>query len=87
LLGSVNWLPSVNITFASTLTREDENRVAPALLEALTGILDLLPVAYRIRIDTADAHVYQVTGPGGNLKTASLPPGDPIRLVVGDPAS
>ena len=49
----------MNIRFTSTLTPEDENAIAPAILAALTGILDLLPLAYVIRIDTTDAHVYQ----------------------------
>jgi len=49
----------VNIRFTSTLTPEDENALAPAILAALSGILDLLPLAYVIRIDTTDAKVYQ----------------------------
>ena len=40
--------PYVNITFTSTLTVEDENRIAPAVLNVLAGMLDLLPIAYRI---------------------------------------
>ena len=49
----------MNIRFTSTLTPEDENALAPAILAALSGILDLLPLTYVIRIDTADAQVYQ----------------------------
>jgi hypothetical protein len=56
----------VNIQFTSTLTPEDENQAAPAILKALSGILDLLPIAYAIRIETSDCHVYQHTGPHGN---------------------
>jgi len=55
-------LPSssnVNIRFVSTLTPEDENAMAPAVLRAVATILDLLPIAYMLRIDTADAQVYQ----------------------------
>jgi hypothetical protein len=48
----------VNIKFISTLTPEDENAMAPAVLKAVASILDLLPIAYMIRIDTSDAHVY-----------------------------
>jgi hypothetical protein len=62
----------LNITFTTTLTSEDENRIAPALLKTLASILDLLPVAYRIRIDTTDARTYQVTGPSeGRREPAS----------------
>jgi hypothetical protein len=49
----------VNIRFTSSLTPEDENALAPAILSAVAGVLDLLPLAYVIRIDTADAQVYQ----------------------------
>jgi hypothetical protein len=49
----------VNIRFVSTLTPEDENAMAPAVLKAVATILDLLPIAYMLRIDTADAQVYQ----------------------------
>ena len=61
---------AVDIRFTSTLTSEDENIVAPAILTALASILDLLPIAYMIRIDTVDSHVYQHTGPA--TKVASL---------------
>jgi hypothetical protein len=53
----------VNIRFTSSLTPDDENAIAPALLRALANILDLMPIAYVIRIDTSDAKVYQHTGP------------------------
>jgi hypothetical protein len=61
----------VNIRFTSSLTPEDENMLAPALLNAMSGILDLLPIAYMIRIDTSDAQVYQHTGSGGRLDPVS----------------
>ncbi len=51
-------MPVVNIRFTSTLTPEDENTVAPAVLRALSSILDLFPIAYVIRIDTTDSQVY-----------------------------
>jgi hypothetical protein len=57
----------VNIRFTSSLTPEDENMLAPALLSAMSRILDLLPIAYMIRIDTCDAQVYQHAGSGGRL--------------------
>jgi hypothetical protein len=76
---------SVNITFTSTLTSEDENRIAPALLKVVASILDLMPVAYRIRIDTVDAHVYQYCGPRDTKSESASP--EPLRLVPRDPAS
>jgi hypothetical protein len=50
---------NVNIRFVSTLTPEDENAMAPAVIKAVAAILDLLPIAYVLRIDTTDAQVYQ----------------------------
>ena len=44
----------MQIELTSTLTQEDENRLAPALLKALSGLLDMLPIAYMIRIETTD---------------------------------
>ena len=58
----------MNIRFTSSLTPEDENTIAPALLKAVAGILDLLPIAYVIRVDTSDANVYQHAG-GGSQDT------------------
>ena len=60
----------MDIRFTSTLTSEDENIVAPAILTALTSILDLLPIAYMIRIDTVDSHIYQHNGPARKLIAA-----------------
>jgi len=52
----------VNVRFTSSLTPEDENLVAPAVLTAVAKILDLFPIAYMIRIDTEDGQVYQHSG-------------------------
>ncbi len=49
----------MNIRFTSSLTPEDENLLAPALIKAFASILDLLPIAYMIRIDTSDSNIYQ----------------------------
>jgi len=53
----------VNIRFTSSLTDHDENAIAPALLKAVASILDTLPIAYVIRIDTSDSQVYQHSRP------------------------
>ena len=49
----------MQIELTSTLTQEDENRLAPALLKALSGLLDMLPIAYMIRVETTDEQVLQ----------------------------
>ena len=61
---------AVNIRFTSSLTPEDENLLAPALLKALVAILELLPIAYSIRIETCDSHTYHHTGTTGRLPNA-----------------
>ena len=53
----------MQIELTSTLTQEDENRLAPALLKALSGLLDMLPIAYMIRIETTDEQVLQHVSP------------------------
>ena len=52
----------MNIRLTTSLTAEDENTLAPALLTTLTGILDMLPIAYSVRIETNDAQVFQHSG-------------------------
>jgi hypothetical protein len=51
----------MEIRFISTLTAEDENNFAPALLKAIGALLDQFPIAYTIRIETTGAQVYQHT--------------------------
>jgi hypothetical protein len=43
----------MQITFISSLTPEDEGRLAVALLDAVGGLLDLLPIAYSVRVETS----------------------------------
>jgi len=54
--------PPMNIRFTSSLTPEDENAIAPAIVAAVSKLLDLLPIAYALRIETSDSHVYQHVG-------------------------
>jgi hypothetical protein len=53
----------VRIELTSTLTQDDEDRLAPALLKALSGLLDMLPIAYMIRVETTDEQVLQHVSP------------------------
>ena len=53
----------MNIRFTSSLTDTDENMIAPAILNAVVSLLDKLPIAYVIRIDTSDSNVYQHSRP------------------------
>ena len=72
----------MNIRFTSSLTPEDENLLAPGLLNALACILDLLPIAYVIRIDTSDSQVYQHSGPGAAAEKESATP-ESLRMGAG----
>ena len=51
----------VNIRFISTLTPDDEELVAAALLKAASALLDSLPIAYAIRIETIGAQLHEHT--------------------------
>jgi hypothetical protein len=62
----------MNIRFTSSLTPEDESTIAPALIKAVGGILDLLPIAYVIRIDTADS-VFERCGPSSDPQESEPP--------------
>lgn len=72
----------MNIRFTSSLTPEDENLVAPGLLRALTSILDLLPIAYVVRVDTSDSKVYEQSGGMGS----TVPIADSLRGKTGGEA-
>ena len=51
----------MDIRFISSLTAEDENVFAPALLKAVGAILDQFPIAYTLRVETTGAQVFQHT--------------------------
>jgi hypothetical protein len=67
----------MEIRFISTLTAEDENLFAPALLRAFGALLDQLPIVYTIRIETTGAQVFQHShaapseGVGNVMETAN----------------
>ncbi len=54
-------LGHMDIHFISSLTPDDEDRLAPALIAALRPMLEMMPIAYTIRIRTASNAVYQHT--------------------------
>jgi len=70
---------TVNIRFTSSLTDHDENMIAPALLNAVTNLLDMLPIAYVIRIDTSDSNVYQHARPLSDAPSAVAPGGPGVQ--------
>ena len=55
--------PDMDIRFISSLTADDENAFAPALLKAVSAVLDQFPIAYTLRVETTGAQVFQHTHP------------------------
>jgi hypothetical protein len=78
----------MDIHFVSTLTPEDEDMYAPTVLNAVRAILDAMPIAYTLRIETASTRVYQhtksdvevVRGPAEDLEEET-PPFVPGRVT------
>jgi hypothetical protein len=77
----------MEIRFISSLTAEDENQFAPALLKAVGMLLDQLPIAYTMRIQTTGAQVFQHTHThdpappkGTSADGDGQPVGHPVRV-------
>jgi hypothetical protein len=65
---------TVVIKLVSSLTPDDENVCAPALLQHFVSVLRQLPIAYAIRIETSD-QVFQHSTPISPVANT------PVRLV------
>ncbi len=63
----------MQIAFVSSLTPEDEARFAGSFMNAIAGILDVLPIAYSIHITTAT---------GVELDRTHMPPEESDDHVV-----
>ena len=74
----------MHIEITSTLTHEDENRLAPAVMKLLSGMLDMLPVAYVVRVETADQQVMEHLNPSPMPELGPLvsPPAEAARRIV-----
>lgn len=57
----------MDIRFVSSLTPEDEERLAPALVQAFGALLDQFPIAYTLRIETSGARVFQHSHAGAAI--------------------
>jgi hypothetical protein len=75
----------MEIRFISSLTAEDENLFAPALLKAIGTLLDQLPIAYTLRLETTGAQVFQhshaIAQDGGLADSLESPVSDSRSLV------
>jgi hypothetical protein len=54
-------VPTLDIRFVSTLTADDEERIAGVLLNAVVKLLEDLPLSYALRIETTGAKIFQQT--------------------------
>jgi hypothetical protein len=77
----------MEIRFISSLTPEDENAFAPAVLKAVVALLDQLPIAYTLRIETAGSQVLQHAHPAIGETAAPFRPEFPIKPPVLNPLS
>lgn len=72
----------MEIRFISSLTPEDENAVAPVLITAVGALLDQLPIAYTLRIETSGTQIYQHTHPSEVQPAPSTSAGRPIPFNI-----
>ena len=65
----------MDIRFISSLTPDDENTFAPALMKAVGAILDQFPIAYTLRLETTGGQTFQHSNPTfkADLPAASEP--------------
>jgi hypothetical protein len=80
----------MDIRFVSTLTPEDEDRLAPGLVNAIGQLLDALPLAYTLRVETSNGRIFQHThaGPDIDAETSGEVVPAPVGpLFGGRPAS
>ena len=75
----------MDIRFISTLTAEDENMFAPALLKAIGALLDQLPIAYTVRIETTGAQIFHYSHAGPSQERP-LTAAHPSSHAAGFPA-
>lgn len=78
----------MTIRFVSTLTPEDEERLAPALLQVVCGLIDAAPIAYTLRIESATGRVFQRAhvgvseGPGRHFAPSPTGAGRRARITA-----
>ena len=83
----------MNIRFVSSLTPDDEDRIAPGLMQAVSQLLDAVPIAYTLRVETATGKLYQHAHTAGTVEPDDVDSGqrlpetaresqEPFRVVV-----
>jgi hypothetical protein len=69
----------MNIRFVSSLTTEDEIRLAEGLLTAFASLLDQFPISYTLKIEAGDSLVLQHSHAPGEPPFAWLPDQSVVR--------
>jgi hypothetical protein len=72
----------VNIRFISSMTSDDEDRLAPAVLIAVSSLLDQLSLAYTLRIETTGDKIFHHSHPASTLEREGLPAVHAVRSAV-----
>jgi hypothetical protein len=62
----------MTVRFVSSLTPEDEARLAPVLIQLCGMVLDQFPLVYNLRIETSGDRVFQQS-------SARVELGQPVR--------
>lgn len=71
----------MEIHLVSSMTSDDESRLAPAMLTAIGRILDRLPISYSVRIETAAGNEIQHHHTASMLTSPDGPPGATTEIV------
>jgi hypothetical protein len=64
----------MEIHLVSSLTPDDENRLAPRVLQAIGDVLERLPVSYSVRIETAIGNAIHHNHTAVNRPADDAPP-------------
>jgi hypothetical protein len=71
----------MEIHLVSSLTSDDESRLAPAVMAAIGRVLDRLPVSYSVRIETTGGNAIQHHHTAQGLQ-AGEPSPDVLRELI-----
>jgi hypothetical protein len=71
----------MDVHFVSTLTADDEDRYAPMVINTIRAVLDQMPISYTLRVETANARVFQHSKADGASELTNARTHDVLRRV------